>query len=373
MCFYLYAPRSKISIEYANEIITFLPDGSSKIQLEFLLENQSPTTTGGIEDFFIIYPNVFLKEDESEMLRFDPDGKSKNITKTLRTRELPENAHYTDNDILDKDFVIDENDETTIIESGIDGNEYRYKGKAIDTKEDNLKVTFSPEADSHLTNDDALNYDETLLLLKNKLTHFKFKMQKELLPSQKRWIRLYFNPKCTTAVKYLGFRQKLSSKLAPTISPYQIQGMTNLILNLKEKLKDYKTFDPKLIQQGKKRLDAGRVEDVRLVAGNVYRKLVEKGFESTGCQTTVQDWRITIKCDSLRMRILSTEPTGDIKTRAKKLNRKNCDMEYEFCTGEKYGKPSNFDILVFVEKRPSMLLYCFDRINQIIRGLINVY
>lgn len=365
MCFYLYAPHSKISIEYANEIIIFLPDGSSKIQLEFLLENQSPTNTEPIKDFFIIYPNVFLKEDESEMLRFDPSGEFKNITKTLRKRELPENAHYTDNNILDKDFVIDENDETIIIESGIDGNEYKYRGKAIDTRDDNLVVTFSAsEESSSATKDGGLNYDETLLLLKNKLTHFKFNLQERLLPSQKRWIRLYFNPKCTTAVNYLGFWQGLFSKLAPVIFPYQIKGMTNLILNLKENLENYKNFNAEFIQQGKKRLDAGRVEDVRLVASNVYKKLVEKGFESSGCQTTVQDWRITIKCDSLRMRILSTEPTGDIKTRRKKFNMKNCDMEYEFCTGEKYGASSNFDIFIFAEKRPSMLLWCFDKIKR---------
>ena len=213
MCFFIYAPATSLNIEYANEIITLLPDGSSEIQIEFLLENLS---TSPVERFFLIYPNIFLKAESNEMKRFTPVGSFKNTTGTLLSRDLPENSHYTSENILEKNFSVD-GDVATVVESSIYGYESEYSGKVKDVDEDLLEINFYENPTGQFT---QLNYKETALLLQNKITHFVFNLQESLESSSKRWFRFYFRPKYTTARK-LKWYEKL---IKPYFYPYQIKG-----------------------------------------------------------------------------------------------------------------------------------------------------
>jgi len=57
MCFYVYAPEKRISLEYVSESITLLGNGSSEVVIDLLVSNRSADP---LDCLFILYPNKFV-------------------------------------------------------------------------------------------------------------------------------------------------------------------------------------------------------------------------------------------------------------------------------------------------------------------------
>jgi hypothetical protein len=97
VCFYLYAPSSELTIEYASESITLLQGGRSEVVIDLLLLNLSEKP---IEEIHIVYPNVFFKvipskkaQKKTEFLLTE-EGTFKDITRTILDRDSEYNWAY---------------------------------------------------------------------------------------------------------------------------------------------------------------------------------------------------------------------------------------------------------------------------------------
>jgi hypothetical protein len=88
----LYSPRAHIELEYVNEHIKILSNGSSLVRAELFVTNLSSSS---INEIMILYPNRFISEwrhDEFNY-RIEP-SLIQNLTDELKSPDSKYNDHY---------------------------------------------------------------------------------------------------------------------------------------------------------------------------------------------------------------------------------------------------------------------------------------
>lgn len=275
MCFFIYAPKSTIELEYVNEHIKILPNGSSQIQAEIFLKNCS---NAPINKVMILYPNRFIKKwRQDEFLYSDPSqDRIKDLTPDFKRPNDKCNNHY--NKVPNK-FI-------------------NWNSPTVSIKEpDPLKIDeFNPPNLVHegivsddnkieVFEDDVFDYNETKIIDECRFAHITINCIPPITPSTTYAFKIFFNPMISTIIDYRGYKNLLDRiKVKPLY--YRINSPIDVVQSFKTGLSAFSDsipqrphFDKKIYEQAIK---------------SIKEKVITNGIEAADTETLITDWRISI-------------------------------------------------------------------------------
>lgn len=292
MCFYVYAPNAKITIQYASESITLLKNRKSEVIADLLISNDSDAE---IQELNIIYPNRFFQfEEPPHNLVVSNVGEYQDITSTI----LDENAIYN--------WAYKDSLNQTSFKIIIDPNQQK-QSQATDLQ--TLELTMPHPLDPaellpykgqiggqiEIVPLNGLSYIQWLMLQRINYTVFTAKIAPAIEPHSARWVRWRFIGRSAVAHQkknelILRFKNQLQND-------YQIQGMYDVKNQFMELLHFLKANITKYSLKVDLITDMEELVEIFSKSGLSYPGRAVKNLNFSNVK--ILDWRLHINPDEL--------------------------------------------------------------------------
>lgn len=328
MCLYVCAPGVHIRLEYVSETIELLKDGSSKVLVDLLITNKSPTP---IPSLLIIYPNSFV-EVHKDLQAVDGFGEFKDVTNTFLKSDCEENWQYN----IPGASLTEKSPPPGYLWQPPQGaipkcirlsdpinplTEMEYYG-VIQGSSQLVFYDFRPE--------------HWLVLESAKYTALQCKFEIPLTPEIPRLVRWDFHAKTAALNPTRGFKRIIRKSINNLYFIYQICGPYNVKKGLHTYLKSNLTKDAHRVT-GKVAPDMEPI--VKEATTSVIHALYEKGTDLPGTWTSANDWRIHINPSGVGGRLTDVECEGDVFISGAMPNMvqsgDTCVPYYEWKTGHR--------------------------------------
>jgi len=295
VCFYIYAPKSAIEVEFASESISLTSRGSGIIVADLLIKNASPDA---IKSLYVIYPNRFITTNRWNQYKPEQikDGFLQ-CTEELLDPANPVNRIYT---ISGHDFIPDV-ESLKIIKPNPDkpSEPKTYVGEIIEADKDEFRIC--PKQ-----TDKAL-----IALAENFFTAFVYTFSKPLENNKARWIRLLFRPRRTAFYFYGRGKEFILWMINSLRYSYQLMGPFDVLRLLQERISIMTEIVDKKIEKATRRGNSKYLKDLnmrRTGYSEIQREILQKILPE---KTVFHDFSLHIFPRKLRL-LQSIYVKGDI-------------------------------------------------------------